>query len=268
MNIVRFDQTGAVGYIVLCNPPDNPLSRQFVDELGQAVHQASVSGCRALVVRAEGPNFGAGAAAVEWPGKDVHWFHTYISELNQVYKALEALRVPTIAAVRGKAIGGHYELILHCDLIVAAKNATLFTVETGTGMVPLVGGLQRLAERIGRGRAMELVLFPEPLTGAAAKEIGLVCRAVEDAEVDTVATEMAEHFASGATLAYGAAKALLKAWSSGGVSGADDLLLDLTMRLFESQDAQAAFREIKQAMEAGADKAEAEKNVHVEFQGR
>ena len=268
MSVVRFEQAGVLGQIVLCDPPDNRLGREFVDDLASAVHAASLSRSRAVLVRSEGPNFGTGADVTEWPGKSVDWFHTFISELNQAFKALEALRVPTVAAVRGKLVGGHYELVLHCDFIVAARTASFVAVEARTGMVPLVGGLQRLAERIGRGRALDLALLSTPLSGSAAAEIGLVNRAVPDADADAAALELAGHFASGPTLAYGAALALMKAWSSGGVPGADDLLLDLTMRLFESSDAQQSFQAIKSAKEAGEDKSESELNLQVTFSGR
>ena len=268
MSGIRFEQTGSVGHIVLCDPPDHRLGTQFADELRVAVQDASRSSIRALVVRSEGPNFGTGADVVQWPGKDVNWFHTFISDLNQTLKAIEALRIPTIAAVRGKAVGGHYELVLHCDFIVAAKTATFLAVETRTGMVPLVGGLQRLAERIGRGRTVELVLLSEPLDGVKAGEIGLACRVVEADDVDTTAIELAQRLASGPTLAYGAALALLKAWSGGGVGGSDDLLLDIAMRLFETDDSRQAFLRIKQATESGGDKSESEINIQVDFQGR
>ncbi len=267
MNVIRFEKAGDIGRIVLCDPPDNRLGRQFVDELQVAVHEASLSGVRVVVVRSEGPNFGTGADVIDWPGKDVNWFHTFISELNHTYKALEALRVPTVAAVRGKAVGGHYELLLHCDFIVAARTATFLAVEARTGMVPLVGGTQRLAERIGRGRTLQYVMLAEPLTGTVAGEIGLAYKVVEDDHVEAVAEELARTLASGATLAYGATRALLKAWSSGGVSGADDLLLDLSMRLFQSNDAQHVFQSLKEAVAAGEKKSEAETQVQGVFLG-
>ena len=268
MSVVRFEQAGAVGHIVLSNPPENQLGRQWADDLRVAVHQASGSSIRVLIVRSEGPNFGTGGAVAEWPGKDVDWFHTFISEVIQAYRAIEALRVPTVAAVRGKAVGGHYELVLRCDLIVAATDATFLAVEAYTAMAPLAGGVQRLADRIGRNRAAQLVLLAEPLSGKAAGEIGLACRVVPDGEVETVAAELAQRLAAGPTLAYGATRALLKAWTSGGVAGADDLLLDLTMRLFETHDAQKAFLALKEAAEAGSDKSENGAWAKINFLGR
>lgn len=267
MPVVKFERIGSTGHVVLCNPPENQLDRHWANDLRQAVHDASGSGVRALVVRAEGPNFGTGGAVPEWPGKDVHWFHTFIDEVNQAYRAIEALRIPTIAAVRGKAIGGHFELVLHCDLIVAADTASFHAIESQTGMLPLAGGLQRLSERIGRGRTAELYLLSVPISGARAREMGLVNRVVEDSEVDIVAIELADRLAAGPTLAFGAALALLKSWSSGGIAGADEVLLDHSMRLFQSNDAQQAFAALKEAWEAGGDKSESEAAQQIAFTG-
>lgn len=267
MGVVRFERTGDVGHIILCDPPENKLGRRWTDDLRRAVHEVSGSGVRALVVRAEGPNFGTGGDVPEWPGKDVHWFHTFIDEVNQAYRAIEALRIPTIAAVRGKAIGGHFELVIHCDLIVAADNASFHAIESQTGMVPLAGGLQRLAERIGRGRTAELYLLSIPITGTRAAEIGLATRVVAEAEVDTVAIQLAERLAAGPTLAYGGALALLKTWSAGGVAGADEVQLDLSMRLFQTNDAQQAFAALKEALKAGGDKSESEAGQNIIFTG-
>ena len=69
MRTVRFERKGDVGSIVLANPPNNELSRKFADDLIAAVHDASSSSIRALIIRAEGPNFGTGGDVPEWVGK-------------------------------------------------------------------------------------------------------------------------------------------------------------------------------------------------------
>ena len=98
MKTVRFEQDGAIGSIVLANPPFNRIDSAYATNLLDAVHRASESGIRVLVVRAEGQNFSFGGEVREWPGKDVNWFRTFVAEVNQSYRAIEALRVPTLAS--------------------------------------------------------------------------------------------------------------------------------------------------------------------------
>src|SRR6201989_1817715 len=163
MTTIRFERDGAIGNIVLANPPFNRLDLRFAEALRAAVRQASESDIRVLVVRAEGPHFSFGGEVREWPGKDVNWFRTFVAEVNLSYRAIEALRVPTIAAVQGVAFGGGFELALNCDFIIAAENAVFRCVEVTTGMLPIAGALQRLAERVGRGRASRFSMLGEPI---------------------------------------------------------------------------------------------------------
>ncbi|MGW2689997.1 enoyl-CoA hydratase/isomerase family protein [Streptomyces sp. NPDC001414] len=251
MKTVKFVRKGNVGNIVLSNPPDNALGREFADDLLVAVHEASASDIRALIIRAEGPTFGIGGAVPEWPGKDKNWFRTFIAEVNQAYAAIEALRIPTIAAVQGQVISGHYELVLTADLVIAAENATFTWVESRAGMTPLAGGVQRLADRVGRSRAMAHILMAETVTAEEAAQMGLVYRVVADDELNAAADALGEQLAAGATRSYAATKALFKAWSNGGVSSADALLLDLSMDLFTTADAQNAFVAVTRAMQTG-----------------
>jgi enoyl-CoA hydratase/carnithine racemase len=139
MKTIRFERDHAIGRIVLANPPLNRLDLRYSDCLRQAVHEASESDIRVLVVKAEGPNFSLGGEVREWPGKDINWFRTFVAEVNLSYRAIEALRVPTIAAVSGLAFGGGFELALNCDFIVAARNAVFRCVEVTTGMLPIAG---------------------------------------------------------------------------------------------------------------------------------
>jgi enoyl-CoA hydratase/carnithine racemase len=163
MKTFRFERQGAIGRIVLANPPRNLLDRKFSECLRQAVHDASESDIRVLVVQTEGPHFSFGSDLREWTDKDVNWFRTSIAEVNLSYRAIEALKVPTIAAVQGVAFGGGFELALACDFIVAAENAVFRCVEVTAGMVPAAGALQRLAERVGRGWASRCSENPFPL---------------------------------------------------------------------------------------------------------
>jgi enoyl-CoA hydratase/carnithine racemase len=241
MKTIRFDRQNAIGRIVLANPPFNRLDRQFSECLREAVHDASESDIRVLVVQAEGPHFSFGGEVREWPGKDVNWFRTFVAEVNLSYRAIEALKVPTVAAVQGIAFGGGFELALACDFIVAAENAVFCNVEVTTGMLPIAGGLQRLAERVGRGRASRFAMLGEPIPGPMAGQLGIATQVVPEAELAQTVQGLAQKLAVGPTKSYAATRTLLKAWSAGGVPAADAVMLDVTMELYNTEDCTRGF---------------------------
>ena len=249
MTTIRFEQDGAIGSIVLANPPFNRIGSAFATNLRDAVHRASESDIRVLIVRAEGPNFSFGGEVREWPGKDANWFRTFIAELNQSYRAIEALRVPTLAAVQGLAQGGGFELALACDLIVAAENAVFRNVEVTTAMLPIAGGIQRIADHIGRARAARMAIFGNSISASDAFGQGFVAHLFPTERLHQEVDALARQIATGPTRAYGAMRAILKAWSNGGVAAADAVMLDLTMDLFSSKDATKGFAGTAKAIE-------------------
>src|SRR5580698_6941226 len=202
MKSIRFERDGKVGNIVLANPPYNRLDARFAECLRQAVHEASESDIRVLVVRAEGPHFSLGGEVREWPGKDLNWFRTFVAEVNASYRAIEALRVPTVAVVQGLAFGGGLELALACDFIVAASDAVFRCVEVTTAMLPIAGALQRLAERVGRSRASRFAMLGEPIPGSLAGQLGIATHVVPEAEVAQTAEVLAKRLAAGPTRSY------------------------------------------------------------------
>src|ERR1700761_8310244 len=212
MHTVRFQRQDAIGSIILANPPFNRIDLQFAEALRRAVHQASESDIRVLVVKAEGPHFSFGGEVREWPGKDINWFRTFVAEVNPSYRALEALRIPTIAAVQGIAFGGGLELALNCDFIITTENAIFRCVEVTTGMLPIAGALQRLAGRVGRGRASCFAMLGDPIPGTLAGALGIVTHVVPAADVQKTAEALAQKLAVGPTRSYAATRTLLKAW--------------------------------------------------------
>lgn len=253
MKTIRFDRDQAIGHIVLANPPYNYLDRRFCECLASAVHEASESDVRVVLVRAEGPHFSFGGEVREWPGKDLNWFRTFVAEVNQSYRALEALRVPTIAAVQGMAFGGGFELALNCDFIVAAESTIFRCVEVTTGMLPIAGALQRLAERAGRAWASRWAMLGEPITGALAGQLGIVSHVVAEADIAATAKALAQKLATGPTRSYAATRTLLKAWSAGGVPAADAMMLDVTMDLFMLEDTTRGFLNAAKAFDQGVE---------------
>src|SRR5260370_6379562 len=204
MTTIRSARSAAIGSIVLATHPLNRIDLRHGSALREAVHAASESDIRVLMVRDEGPNFSMGGGVREWPGKDINWLRTFVAEVNASYRAIEALRVPTIAVVRGFAFGGGFELALACDFVVAAENAVFCCVEVTTGMLPIAGALQRLAERAGRARASRFSMLGEPILGKQAGELGIATHVVPEANLDAEANTLAKRLASGPTRSYAA----------------------------------------------------------------
>src|SRR3979411_2434167 len=247
MTKIRFERDGAVGNIVRANQPFNRLDLRFAEALRDAVHEASASDIRVLVVRAEGPHFSFGGDVREWPGKDVNWCRTCVAEVNASYRAIEMLKIPTVAVVHGIAFGGGFELALACDFLVAAENATFRCVEVTTAMLPIAGALQRIAERAGRARASRFAMLCEPISGREDGVIGIATPVVPEKELAATAAALAKQLAPGPTRSYAATRTLLKAWSSGGVAAADLMMLDVAMELYDGPEAQRGFCNTRRA---------------------
>jgi enoyl-CoA hydratase/carnithine racemase len=110
MQPVKYERSGAVGHIVLCNPPHNLLNVEFYEQLREAVLSATSDDLRAVLVRAEGPNFCGGGDTAVLGSLTPAEFRLLTTEYNRSFRALEALQVPTVAAVRGSVLGGGVEL--------------------------------------------------------------------------------------------------------------------------------------------------------------
>jgi enoyl-CoA hydratase len=117
-------------------------------------------------------------------------------------------RKPLIAAVEGWALGGGFELVLACDLVVAAEGARFGLPEARRGLIARAGGAVRLPRRLPRAIALEVLLTGEPLTAGRAAAHGLVNRVVPDGEALSAAKELAATVAVNAPLAVATAKAL------------------------------------------------------------
>ena len=237
--VVRFERNGVVGIIVHADGPQNFIDNAFVRDLREALVEASASDIRALVIRSEGTNFGVGGNPAEWAGKDSNWFRTFLLEVCNLFKSIEALRIPTFAAVNGRAAGGGYEFAQHCDFIVVEEDTVLHAPETMVGMVPVAGGIQRMVAATGLTRAKRLLFFPEPIVGAKAVEYGLASHLAPKGELQEYTMELAQKVATGPTRAYIATKAMLKTVTQTLI--ADVLMAELTAELYGSEDVRKTF---------------------------
>jgi enoyl-CoA hydratase len=182
--LVLLERRGAVALVTL-NRPDalNALSRALLEALRDAV--ASLEGderVRAVVVTGAGRAFAAGADIGEMRGMSALEAERFSRLGHEALGALEALPVPTLAAVNGFALGGGCELACACDWIYAARRARFGQPEVNLGVLPGFGGTSRLLRRVGVAWAKELVLTGEPIGTEIGERIGLVNRTFEDPE--------------------------------------------------------------------------------------
>src|SRR5215207_189101 len=186
----------------------NALDPQVVEEIGQALLELEAEGPRAIVVTGAGERAfiaGAdiGAMSVMNPLEAKRF-----SEIGHAAMALlDRSPIPTIAAVNGFALGGGCEVALACDIRIAAENATFGFPEVGLGILPGMGGTQRLPRLIGPALAKELIFTGRRIGAEEALEMGLVNRVVPEGEALDVAREIASEIAANGPLAVRHAKA-------------------------------------------------------------
>lgn len=240
-----------IATIVLDRPPQNRIDDQMVNELAEAVAAIERSGARAVLVRNEGENFSFGGDITNWPEASIQELRERFGYYMSVFNRFERMPMPVIAAVQGLCFGGGLELALRADMIIAGESSTFGHPEQSLGIVTVLGGIYRVAERAGRSRAAEWALTSERVPAATMERFGVVNRVVPDAQLLQEARAFAQKVAQGPTRAYAAHKALLRAWAVGGVSAADDAMLDIAMPLFETDDVRRGLKSAVDALKAG-----------------
>jgi enoyl-CoA hydratase len=185
------EQRGRVGLVTLNRPKAlNALSLQLTGELLQAVESYDRDprvGC--IVITGSDKVFAAGADIKEM--QDQSYMDTYASDWFAVWDRLSAGRTPLVAPVAGFALGGGYELAMMCDIILAAD-----TAKFGLGVMPGMGGSQRLTRIVGKAKAAEMCLTGRMMNAAEAERSGLVSRVVPAAELLADALQTAETIAA------------------------------------------------------------------------
>ena len=188
-----------IGHLALDFPPLNILTRAALAELRAALTQcAAAPGLRVLVLGAAGKHFSAGADV----GEHLPPHHlALIPEFLETIDLLDAFPLPVIAAVRGKCLGGGFELVQAADMIVAGEGAAFGQPEIVLGVFPPAAAVL-LPMRLPPGLAARIVYSGDPVTAAECERGGLVTRLAPDEAVDDVALELARRIArhSGAAL--------------------------------------------------------------------
>jgi enoyl-CoA hydratase/carnithine racemase len=189
---------GDVAILTLNDPANrNALSRQLVVDFHAALADPRVRAARAIVLAGGDKAFCAGANINDLLHAD--WMHGGAPGSNPVelFETLERYPRPLLAAVTGAALGGGLELLLSCDLIVAASGAFFALPEIGHGVIPNTA-LARLAPIVGRRRALELILTRRRVTAEEALSLNLVNLVVPREDALAAAVGMAADIVAGA----------------------------------------------------------------------
>ena len=179
---------GPVATITLNRPEAlNALSPELVRDLSQAAGEVELRPeVKVLVIRGAGRAFctGADLGAISQHLEDPPFLASYMKDLNAMFFKLEELPLPVIGVVHGYALAGGLELLLACDLVIAADDARIGDQHANYGLMPGGGSTQRLPRKLGHQKAMRLLMTGSWLSGKEAEEWGLVSWAVPPDKID------------------------------------------------------------------------------------
>ncbi|RFA12392.1 enoyl-CoA hydratase [Subtercola boreus] len=212
---ILVERRGRVGLITLNRPKAlNALNAALMRDVVAAAEEFDADrGIGAIVLTGSDRAFAAGADIKEMA--TLSYQEVYLDGLFSGWAAFTEVRTPIIAAVAGYALGGGCELAMMCDILIAADTATFGQPEINLGVIPGMGGTQRLTRAIGKAKAMDLILTGRTMGAEEAERSGLVARIVPAAELLDTALEVATTIASKSLpVAYAAKESVQVAFES------------------------------------------------------
>lgn len=227
--------------VVTVNRPDklNSLSLAVIRELTAAVIGLGESDppTRAAILTGAGDKaFVAGADISEMSAMNAAQAKAFSDAGHRLGLVIEAAPFPVIAAVNGYALGGGCEIALCCDFIYASDKARFGQPEVNLGLMPGFGGTQRLARRVGLGRAREMIYTAEPISADRALGIGLVNEIVPHAELLAKVKAVAQKIAGKAPVAIASSKRVMARGFDADLGVASELEATAFSALFDTQD--------------------------------
>ena len=195
MPALHYTHEDGVAAITLNNPPQNRFMGEMTVGLGKALADlAARDDTRVLLIDAEGVDFSHGGNVGGWIGQSEAEFSRGIAQGLKTLNIVESLPCPVIAAVQGYCGGGGFELAMRSDIILAADDARFCHSEATVAAFTFMGGVQRVAERVGRTRAIQWSMTAEEVDAQTALTTGLVNEVVPRAELAAAAERWVERF--------------------------------------------------------------------------
>jgi enoyl-CoA hydratase len=215
---ILVETQGRVGIIRLNRPQAlNALNKALIAELTQAIETFDADekiGC--MLITGNDKAFAAGADIKEMADKP--FIDAYLGDFVSNWNVAARARKPIVAAVAGFALGGGCELAMQCDIVIAADTAKFGQPEIKLGVIPGIGGTQRLARAVGKAKAMDLILTGRMMDAAEAEKSGLVARLVSPEKLMDEAMKVAETIANMSLPSVLAAKEAVNRAFEGGLS--------------------------------------------------
>jgi 2-(1,2-epoxy-1,2-dihydrophenyl)acetyl-CoA isomerase len=202
-----------IARLVLCQPgKKNAIDDALRDALAGALADALANdGVDAIILTGAGANFSAGGDIDGLSRLDLKNFREWLGKSHDIVRAISGSEKPVIASVKGVCAGGGLSLAMAADVVLAGESARFSCGFGGIGLIPDLGLLHTLRERVGTGAAKRLINGKKPIGAGAALAIGLVDEAVPDEELEAASCAEALRLASFSKLAFRLTKALLSA---------------------------------------------------------
>ena len=203
MEFITYEVEGQIGIITINRPKAlNALNSAVLDELDKTLDAVDQEAIRCLILTGAGEkSFVAGADIGEMSTLTKAGGEAFGKKGNDVFRKLETLPIPTIAAVNGFALGGGCEISMSCDIRICSENAVFGQPEVGLGITPGFGGTQRLARIVGTGKAKEMIYGARNIKAEEAYRIGLVNNVYPAEELMPAAKKLASTIARNAPIA-------------------------------------------------------------------
>jgi enoyl-CoA hydratase len=233
---ILVETQGRVGIIRLNRPQAlNALNKALIAELTQAIETFDADekiGC--MLITGNDKAFAAGADIKEMADKP--FIDAYLGDFVSNWNVAARARKPIVAAVAGFALGGGCELAMQCDIVIAADTAKFGQPEIKLGVIPGIGGTQRLARAVGKAKAMDLILTGRMMDAAEAEKSGLVARLVSPEKLMDEAMKVAETIANMSLPSVLAGKEAVNRAFEGGLSDGMAFERRIFHSLFATED--------------------------------
>lgn len=240
MKYLQVQKENLVAVVTINHEPANSLSTNVLKEFSTLLDNfLEDNEIRAIILHGEGRFFSAGADIKEFVGlAEGNGDFAQLAKAGQeLFEQIENFPIPIIAAIHGAALGGGLELAMSCHLRLVAEDAKLGLPELQLGIIPGFGGTQRLPKYIGTGRALEMMLTSEPISGLEAVKLGLANHAYPQEKLMEVAKGLAVKFAGKSPGSVRAVLSLLNASKTLAYQEGMEREATLFGEIFQSEDA-------------------------------